>query len=56
MPLIVTIVRKIALMLSSIMVTYCHVDGKDDISHKGERVASIGTSGPNTKGEPEARE
>ena len=35
---------------------YCHVDGKDGISHKGKRVASVGTLGPITKGQHEVRE
>lgn len=37
------------------MATYCHVEGKDDISHEGKRGGSVRTLGPIVKGENEAR-
>jgi hypothetical protein len=36
------------------VITYCHVEGKDGISHKRKRVASVGTLRPIAKGENEA--
>jgi len=41
------------LRLKSIVVTYCHIEGEDGISHRGSRIAFMRTLRPIAEGEKE---